>query len=351
MRLRRATMLVVLVGFGASFGGFFAASFPWISLLGGLLGTLVAAGLLGLAVGLRDETLGLAAELEAKSTEVDEVLTRQAQIAQGLRQAQRLEAVTQLAGGIAHDFNNLLQTILSYSEFLSDGLDPESEMQQDVAEVQKAAHRAAGLTHQLLIFSRQNVTAPSVVDLNNAAGDAEHLLRSTLDADTHLRLHAATAPCPVLADRGELELILVNLATNARDAMPCGGNIRVTIDTTELDDEHARALGVLPGSFARIEVADDGEGMTPEVATKAFQPFFTTKETGRGAGLGLSMVHGIAKRSGGVATLATDKGLGTTVTVLFPLSRHAPPAYAGPDVAHSEEETSSVHAGTVPVFP
>ncbi len=225
-----------------------------------------------------------------------------------------------MAGGIAHDFNNLLQSILSYSEFLSDAIDPESELQQDVAEVQKAARRAAGLTRQLLVFSRQQVTQPVVVDLNDSVRSAEHLLRSTLGDDIELTCRTAAEPCPVFADVGELELMLMNLAINARDAMPHGGTITVTVETVEMDG--TEGSGLRPGPFARIDVKDDGEGMTPEVAAKAFEPFFTTKETGRGTGLGLSMVYGIADRSGGRASIATAAGVGTTITVLFPLSEN-----------------------------
>lgn len=317
MRIHRITLLVVAVGFGTSLGGFFADTFPWVSLLVGLIGTIVVAGLLDLAATRRDDALLLVRELEVRNAQLDVALARQAQAEQSLRQAHRMEAVGQLAGGIAHDFNNLLQAILSYSEFLSDALDPESELQQDVAEVQKAAHRAAGLTRQLLVFSRQHVASPVLIDLNDSIRGAEHLLRSTLGEDIELTCQTSEDPCPVLADIGELELLLMNLAVNARDAMPCGGTVSVSVDVVELDDP---TLGLQPGTFARIDVIDDGEGMTPEVAAKAFEPFFTTKETGRGTGLGLAMVYGIANRSGGSASISTRGGVGTTITVLFPLS-------------------------------
>jgi two-component system, cell cycle sensor histidine kinase and response regulator CckA len=305
-------VLVVLIGFAASLGGFLAHGLPWISLLVGLTATLIAASLVGLAIGRRDQALGLVAELAMRNSQLDEALTRQADAEQGLRQAQRMEAVGQLAGGIAHDFNNLLQSILSYSEFLSDGLDPESEMQRDVAEVQKAAHRAAGLTRQLLIFSRQHVALPVVTDLNDSVRDTEHLLRRTLGEEVQLDCHIADDPCLVLADAGELELMLMNLALNARDAMPLGGSLSVSVDTVAPDGPD--------GLFGRVEVRDDGRGMTPEVAAKAFEPFFTTKEPGRGTGLGLAMVYGIAKRAGGSASISTAEGVGTTITVLLPLS-------------------------------
>jgi two-component system, cell cycle sensor histidine kinase and response regulator CckA len=309
---------VVAVGFGASLGGFFADTFPWISLLVGLVATLVVAGLLDVAVTRRDQALHLVEELERKNAQLDEALQRQVQTEQRLRQAHRMEAVGQLAGGIAHDFNNLLQAILSYSEFLADAIDPESALQEDVAEVQKAARRAAGLTRQLLVFSRRHVTNPVVIDLNDSVRNAEQLLRSTLGEDIELICTTVDGPCFIVADMGELELMLMNLAINARDAMPCGGTIAVTIDAIELTE--AEVPGLSPGPFARMEVTDDGDGMTPEVAAKAFEPFFSTKETGRGTGLGLAMVYGIASRSGGRASISSVGGVGTTITVLFPLS-------------------------------
>ncbi len=321
MNLRRSTFLVMVIGFGASIGGFLTDTLPWISLLVGLVATVLVAGLLDLAATRREEALRLIAELESKNSQLDEALRHRVEAEQRLRQAHRLEAVGQLAGGIAHDFNNLLQSILSYSEFLSDAIDPESELQQDVAEVQKAARRAAGLTRQLLVFSREDVTQQVVVDLNDSVRSAEHLLRSTLGEDIQLTCRTAEEPCPVAADIGELELLLMNLTINARDAMPRGGTINVTVDTLEVDGTDGS--GLPPGPFARIEVSDDGEGMTPEVAAKAFEPFFTTKETGRGSGLGLSMVYGIANRSGGRASISTMGGVGTTITVLFPLSDEA----------------------------
>ncbi len=315
MKPHRITLVVIVVGFATSVGGFLADQFPWVALLLGLLLTLAFAALLDVAVGRRDVALRLVHELEVKNSQLDEALSRQAETEQSLRQAQRLEAVGQLAGGIAHDFNNLLQSIISYSEFLSDGLDPESEMQRDVAEVQKAAHRAAGLTRQLLIFSRQHVAVPVVTDLNASVRDTEHLLRRTLGEEVQLDCRVAKEPCLVLADTAELELMLMNLALNARDAMPYGGSLSISVDTVAHDGRD----GLHPGPFGRIEVRDDGQGMTPEVAAKAFEPFFTTKETGRGTGLGLAVVYGIAKRAGGSASISTTDGAGTAVTVLLPL--------------------------------
>jgi two-component system, cell cycle sensor histidine kinase and response regulator CckA len=316
----RITLLVIAVGFATSVGGFLADQFPWVSLLLGLVLTIVFAALLDVAVGRRDVALRLVQELEVKNSQLDEALSRQAETEQSLRQAQRMEAVGQLAGGIAHDFNNLLQAILSYSEFLSDGLAPESDLQQDVAEVQKAAHRAAGLTRQLLVFSRHHDTQPVLMDLNASVRNAEHLVRTTVGEDIALECLTAEDPCFVLADPGDLELLLMNLAINARDAMPCGGNLTIRVDTVEFVESDDSSANLPAGPFARIGVTDNGDGMAPDVAARAFEPFFTTKETGRGAGLGLAMVYGIATRAGGSASISTVGGAGTTITVLFPLS-------------------------------
>jgi signal transduction histidine kinase len=322
VRPHRITILVVFVGFAASVGGFLANEFPWVSLVLGLLATLIFGALLDFSVSRREEALKLVRELEIRNGQLDEALSRQARTEQSLRQAQRMEAVGQLAGGIAHDFNNLLQAILSYSEFIADGLAPTSELREDVAEVQKATHRAAGLTRQLLVFSRDGAHEPTLVDLNDSVRNAEHLLRSTLGEDIQLTCHTSGDPCHVLADAGELELMLTNLAINARDAMPCGGDISVKVDSVYGVDSTESAL--LGGSFARIEVMDNGDGMTPDVAAKAFEPFFTTKETGRGTGLGLAMVYGIATRAGGSASISTVGGVGTTIAVLFPLCEGDP---------------------------
>jgi signal transduction histidine kinase/CheY-like chemotaxis protein len=312
--------IIVAMSPKSNLAGTFTDDFPKILLLAGLIATFIFAWLLGLAVARRDKALGLVVELRTKNTELDQALARQAQAELRLRQAQRMEAVGQLAGGIAHDFNNLLQSIISYSDFLSEEIDPDSEMQKDVGEVQRAAHRAAELTRQLLVFSRQDITSPAVIDLNNVVHDAERFLRHTLGEDVALSCQTSATPCCILADSGELELMLMNLAINSRDAMPHGGNLVITVDSVVLDADAAQLAGVVPGTFAKLSVADNGEGMTPEVAAKAFEPFFTTKETGRGTGLGLAMVYGITVRWGGDASISTTVGVGTTITLLFPLS-------------------------------
>ncbi|HUC04923.1 MAG TPA: ATP-binding protein [Acidimicrobiales bacterium] len=312
--------LVIAASAQRNLTGAFAANFPKILFFGSLLATLIVTALVGTAIGRRDEALGFVATLRDKNSELDEALTRQAQAEQSLRQAQRMEAVGQLAGGIAHDFNNLLQAIISYSEFLGDSIETGSPMQEDVGEIKKAAHRAAELTRQLLVFSRQDVSTPTVLDLNIVVSDAERLLRRTLGEDVEFTCTPTKAPCPVMADAAEMEMALMNLVINARDAMPRGGHLAVTVDNHAVEGEEATSLALPPGHYARVQVKDDGQGMPPEVAAKAFEPFFTTKETGRGTGLGLAMVYGITQRWGGTASIDTALGVGTTVSMLFPLS-------------------------------
>jgi CheY-like chemotaxis protein len=242
-----------------------------------------------------------------------------------------MEAVGQLAGGIAHDFNNLLQVIISYSGFLADSIDPASDMHRDVGEVQKAAERAKELTRQLLMFSRRDVVNPDSIDANRVVLDAARLMRHTLGEDVTLRCQVAAHPCYVRADAGEIEQMLMNLAINSRDAMKHGGEIAIDVDVVVLDAPEAEAAGLSAGAYVKIAVEDTGEGMPPEVVAKVFEPFFTTKETGRGTGLGLSIVYGIANRWGGQVSVSTHVGVGTTFTVLFPVSEDVPdPGVAAP---------------------
>jgi signal transduction histidine kinase/CheY-like chemotaxis protein len=365
--------LIVAMSSTANLSGAYAANFPWMILLIGSMLTLLLTWLVIVAVRRRDEALGLVNDLKGKNSELDTALTRQAQAEQSLHQVQRMEAVGQLAGGIAHDFNNLLQVIISYSGFISEAIDADSEAQRDVAEVQKAAQRAAELTRQLLVFSRQDVARPTVLDLNAVVMKAERLLRHALGEDVHLRCEMAPAPAYVLADPGELDQMLMNLSINARDAMPRGGELAIVVDTVEIGAGAGVGVGVgaalgaadgaadlAPGRYARIEVKDEGEGMTPEVAAKAFEPFFTTKETGRGTGLGLAMVFGIVTRLGGRVSISTAVGLGTTFTLLFPFSAEVPdlsadapegqPAQAGREVVLLVEDEEGVRRSTTRIL-
>jgi signal transduction histidine kinase len=236
-------------------------------------------------------------------TERQEAEAARARAESELRRAGRLDALGQLAAGVAHDFNNLLTAIQGYAELLGVGLEGETQ-RRDLAEIVSAAERGAALTRQLLAFARCEPPSREPVDTVALVAGLEPLLRQTLGEGVELRLmHAARVPA-VLADRGQLERVLLNLAVNARDAMPGGGRLTVSVDTL--------------GGSVRIEVRDTGAGMSAETAAYAFEPFFTTKEPGRGTGLGLATVWGIVHEAGGTIELCSREGAGTTVTVLLP---------------------------------
>jgi CheY-like chemotaxis protein len=230
-----------------------------------------------------------------------------------------MEAVGRLAGGVAHDFNNLLTVILGFCALLLADLSPDDPRQADIAEIQKAGARAAGLTRQLLAFSRKEIIEPKRLDLNLIVGDIQVMLGRLIGEDIAIRLDLAPALAPMTADRGQMEQILLNLAVNARDAMPKGGTLTITTANVDLDERQVQThLGLQPGSYVVLTVADTGTGMTPEVQARLFEPFFTTKEPGKGTGLGLATVHGIASRCGGHVTVDSAIGRGTSFMVYFP---------------------------------
>jgi two-component system cell cycle sensor histidine kinase/response regulator CckA len=238
-----------------------------------------------------------------------------------LRQAQKMEAVGSLAGGIAHDFNNLLSVILSYSELLSEDLRPNDPMREDLDEIKGAGLRAVELTRQLLAFSRQQVLVPKIVDLNEIVGGMEKMLRRLIGEDVELVAIAAPSLRRIVVDPGQIEQVIMNLAVNARDAMPQGGQL--TIETAEVDlDEGAAAEheGLERGRHVMLAVSDTGTGMDHATQARIFEPFFTTKDVGKGTGLGLSTVFGITKQSGGAISAASEPGKGTTFTVYFPVA-------------------------------
>jgi PAS domain S-box-containing protein len=248
-----------------------------------------------------------------------------------LLQAPRLESLGQLAGGIAHDFNNLLAVIINYAAFVADDLETavHSEsgrraLREDVEQISMAAERAAHLTHQLLVFARREVIQPEVVDVNAVVSDIEQLLRRALGE--HVELQSILAPdlCHVLIDPGQLEQILVNLAVNARDAMPGGGTLRIDTANVDVDETFAALrLELAPGPHVRLRVSDTGSGMSAETVQRAFDPFFTTKPLGQGTGLGLATVYGIIQRAGGRAQIYSELNVGTTFTVLLPATDRA----------------------------
>jgi PAS domain S-box-containing protein len=240
-----------------------------------------------------------------------------------LRQSQKMEAVGQLTGGIAHDFNNLLAVMLGNTEMLGDSIDDE-KAKHNIEALIKAVGRAESLTNRLLAFSRQQTLSPVAAYVTDLIGGLEDMLRRTLGETVDLRVEAGLDLWPATIDPHQFENALVNLAVNARDAMPQGGRLTVEIANVTLDETHAAQYEeVTPGDYVMVAVSDTGAGMPPEVLEKVFEPFFTTKEVGEGSGLGLSMVYGFVKQSNGHVTIDSEAGHGTKVELYMPRSREA----------------------------
>jgi PAS domain S-box-containing protein len=233
------------------------------------------------------------------------------------QQAQKMEAVGRLAGGIAHDFNNLLTVINGYADLLAEKV--RNGVRKDVKEIQHAAQRAAGLTSQLLAFSRKQVLQPRVIKLGSLIVAMQEMLQRLIGEDINLTIRLTEDEGLVLADPGRIEQVVMNLVVNARDAMPGGGKLTIETSNRTLDNKYAlQHLGVKAGKYVQIAVSDTGYGMGKEVLSHLFEPFFTTKEQGKGTGLGLSTVYGIVKQSAGHITCYSEPGKGTTFTVYFP---------------------------------
>lgn len=263
-------------------------------------------------------------------------VTHESTIEEQLRQAQRMEAVGQLAGGVAHDFSNLLQAILGYAGIILDGLDPDDSHRQDVEQIQRAGTRAADLTRQLLAFSRRQVIRPVSLDMNELITNLLKMLHRLISENIELEVELQGGLPHVLADPGQLEQVLINLCVNSRDAMQRGGTITVsTLDTEVTDDFRARHSGDLKDRYVCLRVSDTGCGMDASTLSQIFEPFFTTKAVGKGTGLGLATVYGIARQHGGLIDARSQLGKGTEIDVYIPL------AESTTDVAPGESSAES----------
>ncbi|HTS37586.1 MAG TPA: PAS domain S-box protein [Candidatus Solibacter sp.] len=246
-------------------------------------------------------------------------VTERVALEERLRHSQKMEAVGRLAGGVAHDFNNLLTVILGYAQILADGVPSGSRQSDSVGQIKSAAERAAGITRQLLAFSRKQVLSPRILNLNETVMNLDSLLRRLIGEDIEVLTVPAADLGSVKADPGQIEQVVMNLALNARDAMPHGGKLTIETSNAQLDEAYAGAhQPIAPGCYVMLAVSDTGAGMSPEVQARIFEPFFTTKEVGKGTGLGLATVYGIVKQSGGFIWVYSEPGHGSTFKIYLP---------------------------------
>ncbi|HYO95537.1 MAG TPA: PAS domain-containing protein [Polyangiaceae bacterium] len=259
------------------------------------------------------------AQLEHQIAERSRAERALANTEEQLRQAQKMEAIGRLAGGVAHDFNNILSVILSYTSLALSSVGSVHPLHADLSEIRRAAERASDLTRQLLAFSRQQLLAPRIVDLNRIVMGLQQMLARLIGEDVELQVELAPGLHDVKVDASQIEQVLLNLAVNARDAMPYGGKLRIETSNVLLEAAHVRELlDVSVGSYVLLSVNDSGTGMDRETQARIFEPFFTTKDQGRGTGLGLSTVFGIVKQSGGSILVESEVGSGTTFKLYLP---------------------------------
>ena len=271
--------------------------------------------------------LGIASEITERKAAEDALRFSEDQF----RQAQKMEAVGQLAGGVAHDFNNLLTAILGYTTLLLDNTRDQPEMQADLMEIRKAGERAGALTRQLLTFSRKQVVEPTRIDLNDVVNELEKMLGRVIGEDVRLETDKGADLHPIKADPNQIEQVLMNLTVNARDAMPRGGVLRIET-RNDLMPADPRQPAATRWPCVALVVSDTGTGIPPEIRDRVFDPFFTTKGAGKGTGLGLSTVYGIVTQNGGVISVASERNQGTTFTIRFPAlaAAAAPPRRESP---------------------
>jgi signal transduction histidine kinase len=237
-----------------------------------------------------------------------------------LRHAQKMEAIGRLAGGVAHDFNNLLTAVVGYTDLIRERLDPEEQTARDVTEIRRAADRATALTRQLLAFSRKQILNPTVMDLNETVIGLQHMLPRVIGEHIRTTIELSRDLARIRADASQMDLVLVNLVVNARDAMPSGGQLVITTENVVLDEDRidAEGLRLSPGPFVMLGVSDTGAGMDAATRARAFEPFFTTKPKGKGTGLGLATVYGIVDQSGGGISIDSAPGRGTSLRIYLP---------------------------------
>jgi PAS domain S-box-containing protein len=256
-------------------------------------------------------------------------ITERRALEEQLRQSQKLEAIGRLAGGVAHDFNNILMSIMGAADLLLMQLAPDDLARDEATEIKTSVDRGAGLTRQLLAFSRRQATRTRLFALGDVVRGMDTMLRRLIGPEVEFEIVSSPQPLMIVADSGQVEQVVLNLVVNARDAMPEGGSVMVRVEEVELSEAAAAAfVEGKPGMYARLSVADTGTGIDEATRAKLFEPFFTTKEQGKGTGLGLSIVYGIVKQSGGYITVTSEPGRGATFLIYFPIAAAPQPAPA-----------------------